>query len=136
MKSYLSTFRLNSQSHGFLFRKSFSSPRPFRVCLGFLLVGSVFQISNLSLLFIQNLVFVQGNRHQSNFMLLHVDIQLSHQRLLEIFLFSSVCFWYFCRLLNGWGHTHTLARSPVLFLGLHVSFVPVLYCYYYCGSVI
>lgn len=109
-----------------LFRKVFASPISLEQCLCFLLAISVFQ----------ELVFVQGDRHRSNFTLLHVDIQFSQKHLLK--MLSLLQLMFLVSLSNiKWLKLYALMfGSSIFFPLLYMTFVPVPYSFCYSGSVI
>lgn len=80
------------------------------------------------------LVFIQGNRYESNFTLLFVDIRFPWHHLLMVFISTSSCFWHPDQTLSGWsyvGFCLVLWGCPI---GLTAIFSPLLYCFSYCGS--
>lgn len=63
--------------------------------------SQLFQCFGFRSLIQLELVFVQGDRHRSNFILWHVDMQFPSTIRWRCILFSSICFWHLCQILKA-----------------------------------
>lgn len=98
--------------------------------------SQLFQCFGFRSLIQLELVFVQGDRHRSNFILWHVDMQFPSTIRWRCILFSSICFWHLCQILKAevtctcvWVFNYV----PLVYVSVFV-FMP--YCFYYYGSII
>lgn len=132
-KPSLPTVALNSWANRILFRKPIPVPILYKVLPIF--SSSRFSISGCklkSLIYLQ-LTFVQGDRYESNFILLKMSIQFLQYHLLKTLSFFQ-CTFLDCQI-TGILYAHVWVFYFIS-IGYVSVFIPISYCFYYYGSTI
>lgn len=135
MRSHLLIVDLNFRANGFLIRKLF----PHR----YIIQGTAYFSSSrftVSGFVVSHLIYLQGDRHGSNLIFLHMDFSFPSIICWRHCLFSCVCFQHLSWILDGCVYAHCYLCLQFYFTGPEACFFwlggTFPYCFYYCGSVI